>query len=146
MITQLEHAKNGDITREMKEVAEKENMQSELLRDRIASGQIVIIMDHQNKSAPVGVGKGLGTKVNASIGTSSDIMDEGLELRKARIAQENGADTLMELSVGGDLDRIRRRVIDCVDIPVGNVPLYQAFCESKKKYNDPDKLDELEQK
>ena len=79
----------------------------ELLRERVALGQIVIIKNHQGKgSKAAGVGKGLCTKVNASIGTSSDIVDEELEVRKALIAQENGADTLMELSVGGDLDSI----------------------------------------
>jgi phosphomethylpyrimidine synthase len=142
MITQIEYARKGEITSIMKEVAEKEDMAPELLRERIEKGQIVIIKNHQNGSVPAGVGKGLRTKVNASIGTSSDIVDVDLEIRKARIAQENGADTLMELSVGGDLDSIRRRVIASVDLPVGNVPLYQAFCEAKRKYGDQDKLDE----
>jgi phosphomethylpyrimidine synthase len=142
MITQIEYARKGEITSIMKEVAEKEDMAPELLRERIEKGQTVIIKNHQNGSVPAGVGKGLRTKVNASIGTSSDIVDVDLEIRKARIAQENGADTLMELSVGGDLDSIRRRVIASVDLPVGNVPLYQAFCEAKRKYGDQDKLDE----
>lgn len=142
MMTQIEHANNGETTAVMEEVARKENISTELLRERISRGQIVIIKDHQNNSMPVGVGKGLGTKVNASIGTSSDIVDEELELRKARIAQENGADTLMELSVGGDLDSIRQKVIEAVDLPVGNVPLYQAFCDVQRKYGDQDKLDE----
>jgi phosphomethylpyrimidine synthase len=89
----------------------------------------------------VGIGKGLRTKVNASIGTSSDICDIDMEVRKAKIAEEEGADTLMELSAGGDLDGIRRAVIDAVNLPVGNVPLYQAFCEAARKYGDPNKLD-----
>lgn len=89
----------------------------------------------------VGIGKGLRTKVNASIGTSSDIVDYEAEVRKARAAQESGADTLMELSVGGDLDRVRREVIAAVDLPVGNVPLYQAFCEAARTYGDPNRLD-----
>jgi phosphomethylpyrimidine synthase len=82
------------------------------------------------------------TKVNASIGTSSDIVDYAAEIRKAKAAQAAGADTLMELSVGGDLDRVRREVIAAVDLPVGNVPLYQAFCEAARKYGDPNKLEE----
>ena len=88
------------------------------------------------------MGKGLRTKVNASIGTSSDINDEEQEVRKAVAAQQEGADTLMDLSVGGDIDAIRKRVIKSVGIPVGNVPLYQAFCEARKRYNDVTKLDE----
>lgn len=141
-MTQIEYARKGEITPLMQEIAQKEDIAPELLRERISKGQIVIIKNHQNNSRPAGVGKGLRTKVNASIGTSSDIVDEELEIRKARIAQENGADTLMELSVGGDLDRIRRRVIESVDLPVGNVPLYQAFCDAKRKHGDQDKLDE----
>jgi phosphomethylpyrimidine synthase len=126
----------------MEEVARQEHISPELLRERIASGQVVIIKHPHESCAAVGVGKGLRTKVNASIGTSSDIVDEAFEVRKARIAQENGADTLMDLSVGGDLDRIRKRVVESVRIPVGNVPLYQAFCEAQRAYGNPDRLDE----
>jgi phosphomethylpyrimidine synthase len=142
MVTQLEFARKGTITDIMKKVAGKENMAPEMMRELISQGKIVIIKNHQNGSAPVGVGKGLRTKVNASIGTSSDINDEELEVRKAVAAQQEGADTLMDLSVGGDIDAIRKRVIASVDIPVGNVPLYQAFCEARKRYNDVTKLDE----
>jgi phosphomethylpyrimidine synthase len=80
--------------------------------------------------------------VNASIGTSSDIIDYAAEVKKARAAEESGADTLMELSVGGDLDRVRREIISATELPVGNVPLYQAFCEAVRKYGDPNRLDE----
>lgn len=142
MATQLELAGKGVITSTMDEVAQQEDISPELLRERISQGKVVIIRDFQHGSIPVGVGKGLRTKVNASVGTSSDIIDEALEVRKSRIARENGADTLMDLSVGGDIDAIRRKVIASVDIPVGNVPLYQAFCEAKRKYDDMNKLDE----
>jgi len=142
MATQLEYARKGTVTDIMKEVAGKENMEPETMRELISQGKIVIIKNHQNGTAPVGVGKGLRTKVNASIGTSSDIVDESLEVQKAVVAQKEGADTLMDLSVGGDIDAIRKRVIASVDIPVGNVPLYQAFCEARKKHNDVTKLDE----
>ncbi|MCX5898277.1 MAG: phosphomethylpyrimidine synthase ThiC [Proteobacteria bacterium] len=142
MVTQLEYARKGTITDIMKEVAGKENMAPEMMRELVSEGKIVIIKNHQNGTAPVGVGKGLRTKVNASIGTSSDINDEEQEVRKAVAAQQEGADTLMDLSVGGDIDAIRKRVIASVDIPVGNVPLYQAFCEARKRYNDVTKLDE----
>ena len=76
MVTQLEYARKGTITDIMKKVAGKENMAPEMMRELISQGKIVIIKNHQNGSAPVGVGKGLRTKVNASIGTSSDINDE----------------------------------------------------------------------
>jgi phosphomethylpyrimidine synthase len=79
--------------------------------------------------------------VNASIGTSSDICDIALEIRKAKAAEEEGADTLMELSAGGDLDAVRRAVLANTSLPVGTVPLYQAFKETTAKYANPGKLD-----
>jgi phosphomethylpyrimidine synthase len=108
----------------------------------VAEGKVVIPWNTVRLPKAVGIGKGLSTKVNASIGTSSDIIDYAAETRKAKIAEAAGADTLMELSVGGDLDRVRREVISAVDLPVGNVPLYQAFCEAGRKYGDPNRLDE----
>ncbi|PNU18850.1 thiamine biosynthesis protein ThiC [Geothermobacter hydrogeniphilus] len=142
MATQIESARQGMITPQMAAVARNENVSDEFVRQNVAAGKIVIPNNVNRKPNPVGIGKGLRTKVNASIGTSSDIVDYDAEIRKALAAQEAGADTLMELSVGGDLDRVRREVIAAVDLPVGNVPLYQAFCEAARKYGDPNKLDE----
>ncbi len=142
MTTQLEHARKGLITRQMETVAAEEKVAPEFVRAMIAEGKIVIPGNRNGNPKAVGIGKGLRTKVNASIGTSSDIVDYAAEVRKARTAQAAGADTLMELSVGGDLDRVRREVIAAVNLPVGNVPLYQAFCEAGRKYGDPNRLDE----
>ncbi len=142
MKTQIESARAGIVTAQMAQVACDENVTPEYVREKVALGQIVIPWNHVRKPKVAGIGTGLRTKVNASIGTSSDIIDYEAEVRKARVAQQSGADTLMELSVGGDLDRVRREVIAAVDLPVGNVPLYQAFCEAARKYGDPNKLDE----
>ena len=142
MTTIIEQACRGHRTPEMEAVALKEQVEAEYVRTMIAEGKIVIPRNTVRKASPVGIGKGLATKVNASIGTSSDIIDIDAEIRKARAAEECGADTLMELSVGGDLDRIRREILAAVKIPVGNVPLYQAFCEAARKYRDPNKLSE----
>ncbi|MFZ2950556.1 MAG: phosphomethylpyrimidine synthase ThiC, partial [Desulfuromonadaceae bacterium] len=143
MSTQIEFARQGIITPQMQTVAVNEQLEAEYIRRMTAEGKIVIPWNHNRKPSRVaGIGKGLSTKVNASIGTSSDIIDYDAEIAKALAAQEAGADTLMELSVGGDLDRVRREVIAAVDLPVGNVPLYQAFCEAARKYGDPNKLDE----
>ncbi len=142
MATIIEQACTGRITPEMEAVAQKEQVEAAYVRDMIAAGKIIIPLNTVRKTSPVGIGKGLATKVNASIGTSSDIVDIDAEIRKARAAEECGADTLMELSVGGDLDRIRREVLAAVKLPVGNVPLYQAFCEASRKYKDPNKLSE----
>ncbi len=140
--SQVEYAVTGKITPQMEAVAEAEGLEPELIRQRIADGRIVIPMNNTHSHRITGIGQGLSTKINASIGTSTDIADIDAEVRKALAAQKAGADTLMELSVGGDLDRIRREVIAAVDLPVGNVPLYQAFCEATEKYGDPNKLDE----
>ncbi|WP_456385243.1 phosphomethylpyrimidine synthase ThiC [Desulfolithobacter sp.] len=142
MKTQLELAREGLVTPQMEQVASDEGKDVELIRELVALGEIVIPVNHNRPNQKVvGIGTGLRTKVNASIGTSSDIKDIELEKRKARIAEEEQADTLMELSTGGDLDLVRREVLAAVDLPVGNVPLYQAFSEAIRKYRNPNKLD-----
>lgn len=142
MATQIEEARKGEITAEMARVAEDEELAPAAVRDAVARGTIVIPCNKNRRQRVVGIGQGLRTKVNASIGTSSDIIDYQAETAKARAAEEEGADTLMELSVGGDLDQVRRQVLAATSLPVGNVPLYQAFCEAARRYGDPNKLDE----
>ena len=142
MKTQIELARDGVITPQMVTVATDEGVTAEYVREKVAQGRIVIPWNRIRNPRVAGIGEGMRTKVNASIGTSSDIIDYAGEVRKGLAAMESGADTLMELSVGGDLDRVRREVIAAVDLPVGNVPLYQAFCEAARKYGDPNKLDD----
>ena len=142
MATQVELATQGILTGVMQEVAREEGVDADVIRQRFAEGQIVVPLNANRPGRIVGIGMGLRTKVNASIGTSTDIVDIGAEVRKAQAAEAAGADTLMELSVGGDLDKVRREVLDAVTLPVGNVPLYQAFCEAARRYGDPNKLDE----
>jgi phosphomethylpyrimidine synthase len=144
MKTQIELAREGIITEAMKKVAMAEGfgLDPETIRQRVADGHIVIAV-HPNRPLQkvVGIGRGLRTKVNASIGTSSDIADIELEVRKARMAEAEQADTLMELSTGGDLNLVRQRILAACTLPVGNVPLYQAFSEASRKYHNPNKLD-----
>jgi len=140
--TQIELARDGVITPQMATVAADEGVAAEYVREKVAQGRIVIPWNRIRNPRVAGIGEGMRTKVNASIGTSSDIIDYAGEVRKGFAAMESGADTLMELSVGGDLDRVRREVIAAVELPVGNVPLYQAFCEAARKYGDPNKLDD----
>ena len=139
--TQIELAREGVVSPQMQQVAEKENYAPERIRDLVAKGEIVIPNNPKFKGPAVGIGTGLRTKVNASIGTSSDICDIQGEVDKAIAAEEEGADTLMELSAGGDLDLVRREVLAATNLPLGNVPLYQAFKETARKYHDPCKLD-----
>lgn len=142
MKTQIELAREGIITSRMKTIATDESIDAEMIRERVANGEIVIPNNPARKfQKAVGIGTGLRTKVNASIGTSSDICDIDAEVRKAVAAEEEGADTLMELSASGDLDGIRRAVIASTNLPVGNVPLYQAFHETIREYRDPARLD-----
>ncbi len=138
----VELAAAGVITPQMETLARQEELPVNLIREHIANGRIVIPANPSHRCNVVGIGMDLRTKINASIGTSTDIADIDAEVRKALAAQSAGADTLMELSVGGDLDRIRREVIQAVSLPVGNVPLYQAFSEAMNKYGDPNRLDE----
>lgn len=131
-MTIIEDAKKGLITEEMKVVAKSEGVTEDFIRRGIAGGHIVIPMTPYRKVKLCGIGSGLRTKVNASIGTSSDIVNVEEELEKARLAELAGADTLMELSTGGDFLDIRRRVCEQSSLSVGSVPLYQAFIEAAR--------------
>ncbi|WP_028580504.1 phosphomethylpyrimidine synthase ThiC [Desulfogranum japonicum] len=142
MKTQLEYARENVITPQMESVAREEGLSTEFIRSKVALGEIVIANNPRRPQQKiVGIGSGLRTKVNASIGTSSDICDIAAEVRKAKIAEQEGADTLMELSVGGNLDKIRQEVLANTSLPVGNVPLYQAFKETARRHHNPTKLD-----
>lgn len=132
-MTQMDEAKNGVITEEMKTVAKNENVDEEFIRKSVANGTIALPHNVGRNANPVGIGAGLRTKVNATIGTSTDINDLDMEVKKAKIAMENKADTLMELSIGGDLDHIRKTILGVTDLPVGSVPVYQAAVESIRK-------------
>ncbi|MGR3317030.1 MAG: phosphomethylpyrimidine synthase ThiC [Candidatus Anammoxibacter sp.] len=133
MKTQLELACDGVITDRMKQAATYDDVSAEFIRDGIAKGHIVIYGNPNRKATVIGIGKGLKTKVNASIGTSPDIIDIDMEVEKAKVAEKAGADTLMELSTGGDLKEVRRRVLEAVNLMVGTVPLYEAATETIRK-------------
>jgi len=128
-MTQLEMARNNEVSKEMEIVAEKENIDVKELMKKIAEGKVVIPASklHENLS-PIGIGEGLKIKINANIGSSPDQADLDLELEKLRVCIEAKADTVMDLSTGGDIDMIRREIIKNSSIPVGTVPVYQAAC------------------
>lgn len=134
MATQMEAAKRGHITEEMRVVASEEGESPEQICQRIAEGTVIITRNLQRENVhPIGIGRGLRTKVNANIGTSPDLCDLSLEIEKAKVAVKYGADTIMDLSTAGNLDDIRRAIIRAVDVPVGTVPIYQAAIEVAKK-------------
>ena len=132
-MTFLEDAKRGIISEEIRAVARDEGVTEEFVRRGMAAGRIVIPISPYRKVKFCGIGEGLRTKVNASVGTSSDIVDLEMELEKVRQAELAGADTIMELSTGGDFAEIRRRVCEATSLSVGSVPLYQAFIEAAIK-------------
>ncbi len=129
-MTQLEDARNNNATKEMEIVAKKENISVEDLRKKISCGKVVIPASilHKNLN-PVGIGETLKVKVNANIGSSPDKADIDFELEKLKVCVEAKADTVMDLSTGGDIDAIRHAIILNSPIPVGTVPVYQAACD-----------------
>jgi len=130
-MTKLELARKGIVSPQMKHVAEKEGLETDVIMQGLAEGEIIIPanVNHTNL-IPCGIGKGLRTKVNANIGTSSDFCDLNTELRKLQTAIVFGADTVMDLSTGGDISGIRRAIISASTVPAGTVPIYQAGIEA----------------
>ena len=126
-MTQIEFAKNGRISEEMKAVAEREPRTAEEIRDDVKNGHTVILKSALHDCIPVGVGKGLTIKINANIGTSGYNADPEMELQKLRAAVYYGADAMMDLSTGGDIRAMRKTVIAESRVPVGTVPIYEAI-------------------
>ena len=130
-MTQLAKARAGITTPEMEAVAANEQVDVLVLRERIARGSVVIPANINHKGlVPSGVGEGLTIKVNANIGTSSDRADLDEELEKLRVAVEAGADSVMDLSTGGDIDQCRKKILELATVPIGTVPIYQAVVET----------------
>jgi phosphomethylpyrimidine synthase len=128
--TQLAKARRGEITPEMVQIARAEGVDRQTLMEGVARGRVVIPANRRHRGLrPTGIGEGLTVKVNANIGTSSDRADPGEELQKLEAAMEAGADTVMDLSTGGDIDAIRRIILERSPLPVGTVPIYQAAIE-----------------
>lgn len=129
-MTLLERIHSGEITREIKEVAEKEHVDPEWLVQQVARGRVVIPCNPLHKGLePCGIGEGLLVKINANLGTSSDRAILSEELEKLKVSVEAGADTVMDLSTGGDIDGCRRAIVKASSVPVGTVPIYQAVVE-----------------
>src|SRR3990167_8332933 len=127
MPTQLKYARDGTITKEMEYVAGQENVDVEWLRDEISKGTIIIPANiNHTKLKPIGIGKGLKTKINANIGASKIRATVTEELKKLEYCIKYGADTAMDLSTGGDLNNIRQTIIDNSPIVIGTVPTYQV--------------------
>lgn len=133
MATQMEIARSGKISDAVEFVAKQEGVSAEEIRRRVAEGTIAVCANVNHTSLiPRGVGKGLSTKVNANIGTSSAYPDIEPELLKLQAAIEAGADAVMDLSTGDNIDASRRAIINKSTVMVGTVPIYQATVEAIK--------------
>ena len=130
LVTQMDYARAGQITPQMKEVAEREHRDPEYIRERVADGRIAIpanIVHIKKGMRAFGVGEGLSTKVNVNLGISGDKADAAEEWKKVKIAEDLGADAIMDLSNSGKTRKFRQQLIDETPLMVGTVPMYDAI-------------------
>lgn len=130
LVTQIDFARAGQITPQMKEVAEREHRDPEYIRERVADGRIAIpanIVHIKKGMRAFGVGEGLSTKVNVNLGISGDKADATEEWKKVKIAEDFGADAIMDLSNSGKTRQFRQQLIDETPLMVGTVPMYDAI-------------------
>lgn len=137
MRTQAEQAQEGTVTPQMREVARNEGIDPEALRERVAAGSAVIM---QRGKRYTGIGNGLSTKVNVNLGTSSTKVCLDDEIQKATIAETFGADTISDLSMGGDINAIRKEIFSHTTLPITTVPVYQAVVENGFKQMTADDI------
>jgi len=137
-MTQMSEARRNKITGQMRSVAREEGVSPEFIRYNLALGKIVIPWNRMgkgkgSKKRPVGIGKGLRTKVNANIGTSPEEASINTEKKKLNVAVSVGADTVMDLSTGGRINDIRKMVLNESKVPVGTVPIYEVMCDPQDR-------------
>ena len=143
MTTQLEQARTGRITEAMKIVAEKEGLRPDVVREEVAAGRLVIPANRihlERNLVPAGIGRAVSTKINANIGCSSVRSDLGEELEKLKAALEVGADAIMDLSTGGDLDAVRTALLADCPVPFGTVPIYEVIVGRNVEDITPDTI------
>lgn len=141
MSTQIIEAQNGRITPEMFAVAEKEGYKKEEILEKVASGRVVILKNNRRENVvPTAVGEGMTVKINANIGTSLERSTIEQELDKVKIIEATGADVLMDLSTGENIDEVRKKIIAATNLPIGTVPMYQAGKEALDFHKDLGKL------
>ena len=135
--TQMYYAKKGIVTEEMEYVAKVEGLEAELVRKEVARGRMIIPanINHMHLK-PMAIGIAAKCKINANIGSSALASDIEGEVEKVKVCQKYGADTIMDLSTGGDLDAIRKEVIAHAEVPIGTVPIYQILHDCNNKIED----------
>jgi phosphomethylpyrimidine synthase len=141
-LTQLSKAVKGIISPEMAQVAKSERVAPEFIRQGVAAGTIVIPHNIRHRNgASIGIGSGLRTKVSASVGVYADTDSIDTEVAKIKAALEAGTDSIMDLSVKGDIDAMRRENLAAASTPLGTLPYYQAVSEAAQKYGTALKMD-----
>jgi phosphomethylpyrimidine synthase len=129
-VTQMHHARHGEITAAMRRVAEREELEPELIRTEVARGRLIIPANVRHLAGrldPMGIGTVARVKINANIGNSAVTSDVDGELEKLHFAVHYGADTVMDLSTGGGIDEIREAIVAASPVPIGTVPIYQVI-------------------
>ena len=122
----MQEARKGKITDEIKLVAETEGLDVNKIIRGLAEGRIIIPKNIEGKSMAVGIGKGLKTKINANVGSSSELEKVKWEVEKAKAAVKYGADTIMDLSTGPEYEKVMKAIMESVNVPIGTVPIYEA--------------------
>ncbi len=133
MSTIMELARRGDSDERFRKIAETEGVTERFVRDGIASGRICMPCNPVHDPVPTAIGEGLSVKINANIGTSRDMPDIEPEIRKMDIALKYGADAIMDLSTGGDIDAIRKTLLSRCDRMMGSVPIYETGLTAARK-------------
>lgn len=142
--TQVEHAKNGTLTPEMEQIVKTEGLDEDTVLSNVANGSLVVMV--REGCRPVAIGKGVSTKINVNLGTSSASIDPLAEMEKVRVAEKYGGDTITDLSMGGDISEIRNMVFENTTLPITTVPIYQSIVEhGMKDVSEDDILSNLKQ-
>jgi len=128
-MTILEDAVGNVISKEIRYVAGNEGIGIKKLMKKISKGEVVIMK--RDNYHPVGIGYPLRTKINVNLGTSSSAIDLNKEFKKVEVAQKYGADTISDLSMGGEIDEIRKKIIEISSVPITTVPIYQVVIEAE---------------
>src|SRR5213079_3196387 len=133
VVTQMHYARQGVVTEEMEYVAKRENLSPEIVRSEVARGRMIIPANIRHvELEPMCIGVASKCKINANIGNSSTTSNIDEELEKLQYSTKYGADTVMDLSTGGDIPRIRRAIIEASPIPIGTVPIYEALSRVRR--------------
>lgn len=143
MSTQLENARSGKITEQVISVAASENLKPEFVRDEVAAGRIVIPANSVHLAdnlVAAGIGRALRVKINANIGASDVRSSLDGEIKKMKMAVDLGADAMMDLSTGGDLDEIRTKLLSHCTVPFGTVPIYEVITDRTVEQIDYDSI------